>query len=98
LNPLTLQDHPTVDNVGALDIGGAFFVPSINVTAGGTSQAVFTSCTPAPGTHFIATRTSPARVVGFNLYIYTSLGYRGYPKYYTFLTNAIYWAAGNLYI
>jgi len=98
LNPLTIQDHPTVDNVGALDIGGAFFVPSINVTAGGTSQAVFTSCSPAPGTHFIATRTSPARVVGFNLYIYTVLGYRGYPKYYTFLTNALYWASGILTI
>jgi len=98
LNPLTIQDHPTVDNVGALDIGSAFFVPSINITAGATSQATFTSCSPAPGTHFIATRTSPSRVVGMNLYIYTSLGYRSYPKYYTFLTNTIYWAAGTLSI
>jgi len=98
LNPLTIQDHPTVDNVGALDIGSAFFVPSINLTAGATSQAYYTSCSPAPGTHFIATRTSPSRIVGMNLYIYTVLGYRGYPKYYTFLTNAIYWAAGTLYI
>jgi hypothetical protein len=98
LNPLTIQDHPTVDNVGSLDLGGAFFVPSINTTVGATSQAYFTSCTPDPGTHFIATRTSPSRIVGMNLYIYTSLGYRGYPKYYTFLTNAIYWAAGTLTI
>jgi hypothetical protein len=97
IDPLTTVDHPTVNNILALDLGGAFFVGNISTTAGSTAVATWPSCSPNPGTAFIATKTSgSSKIVGFNLFLYTGLGFGGYPKYYKFLCNCVYWAAGNL--
>jgi hypothetical protein len=38
-----------------------------------------------------------ANVAGINLYLNTtSLSYGTYPNYWKYITNAIYWAGGNL--
>jgi len=96
--------HPTVANIPSLDLTTADIVSSIRTTAGtqGTSGAQVASswpnANPSVGTTFVAVRdVGSAKVVGVNLYLNTtSLSYASYSNYWKFMTNALYWAGGNL--
>ena len=96
LNIVTKVDHPAVNNI-VMDLGGAFFVPDIVASSGATVVAFWPECSPNPGTSFVAVKTvGGSKIIGMNLFLYTILGYPGFPGYYNYVCNAIYWAAGNL--
>jgi titin len=96
--------HPTVANIPSLEVTTDYIVSTIKTTAGtqGTSGAQVASswpnANPGAGTNFVAVRdVGSAKVVGVNLYLNTtSLSYASYPNYWKFMTNAMYWAGGNL--
>jgi hypothetical protein len=96
--------HPTVANIPSLDLTTADIVSTIKTTSGtqGTSGAQVASswpnASPSIGTTFVAVRdVGSAKVAGVNLYLNTtSLSYASYSNYWKFMTNALYWAGGNL--
>ena len=96
--------HPTVANIPNLDLTTADIVSTLKTTSGteGTSGAQVASswpnASPSVGTTFVAVRdVGSAKVAGVNLYLNTSnLSYATYSNYWKFMTNAIYWAGGNL--
>lgn len=95
--------HPAVANIPNLDVTPDYIVSSIQTTKGtqGTSGAQVASswpnANPNPGTAFVAVRNvGNAKVAGVNQYLNTSLTYASKPNYWRFMTNAIYWAGGNL--
>jgi hypothetical protein len=95
--------HPTVANIPSLEVTPDYIVSSLRTTSGtqGTSGAQVASswpnASPGGGTSFVAVRdVGSARVVGVNQYLNTSLSYGSSSNYWRFMTNAIYWAGGNL--
>jgi len=96
--------HPTVANIPSLEVTTDYIVSTLRTTAGtqGTSGAQVASywpnANPGAGTNFVAVRdVGSAKVAGINLYLNTtSLSYASYPNYWKFMTNALYWAGGNL--
>jgi len=105
LGTVTSIYHPIVANIPNLAPLTSFdIVSSIRTTTGtaGTSGAKAVSywpnANPSSNTNFVAVRdVGSARVAGLNVYLNTSnLSYASYSNYWKFMTNAIYWAGGNL--
>jgi hypothetical protein len=95
--------HPTVANIPSLEVTPDYIVTSLQTTSGtqGTSGArtasAWPNANPGPGTNFVAVRNvGNARVAGVNQYLNTSLNYGSNTNYWRFMTNALYWAGGNL--
>lgn len=104
LGTVTSIYHPTVANIPSLDLPSADIVSSLRTvvgtqgTTGATVTAFWPSANPSAGTSFVAIRNvGNANVVGVNLYLNTTgLSYASYSNYWKYMTNALYWAGGNL--